>query len=55
MSADIKLAIAGPELLGEGPIFLQKRFYNKIGMLNDYRVITKDVSQQYNVPYIDLR
>ena len=28
------LAVAGPELLGEGPIGLQPRFQNKTDMLN---------------------
>ena len=58
------LAIAGPGLLGEGPRNLdsyfykqgQSNYYNKLGMLNDYRVINEDVALQLKgVPYIDIR
>ena len=51
-----KLAVAGPELLGEGPLFLPPRFANKTGMLDAYRVLTRNATEQFaHVPYIDMR
>ena len=58
------LAIAGPELLGEGPKMLDSYWYqhrhgtylSKTAMLNDYRVINEEVALQLkSVPYIDIR
>jgi len=50
------LAIAGPEVLGEGPIGTPDRFKNKTQMLDDYREINKQVASSFaNVPYIDVR
>ena len=50
-----KLAVAGPGLLGEGPLFSLDYFYRKNGLLNHYREINKNVSQENGVLYVDIR
>jgi len=55
LAATPRLAVAGPELLGEGPLFLPARFANKTAMLDDYRVLTRDAAAAVGVPYIDMR
>ena len=42
-------AIAGPEILGEGSLFLPRRFWNKIPMLDDYRTMNKAVAAAFNI------
>ena len=55
LAATPRLAVAGPELLGEGPIGLPDRFANKTQMLDDYRVLTQNATDAVGVPYIDMR
>ena len=55
LAATPRLAVAGPELLGEGPIGLPDRFANKTQMLDDYRVLTRAAADAVEVPYIDMR
>jgi lysophospholipase L1-like esterase len=50
-----RLAVAGPELLGEGPLGLPDRFANKTQMLDDYRLLTRAAADAVDVPYIDMR
>lgn len=50
-----KMAVAGPELLGEGPVGLPSRFANKTQMLDDYRDMTRSAALSLGVPYIDMR
>ena len=37
--------LAGPEILGEGNLFLPIRFWNKDQMLDDYRTINQNVAE----------
>jgi hypothetical protein len=46
------MAVAGPELLGEGPVGLPSRFANKTQMLDDYRDMTRTAALSLGVPYI---
>ena len=55
LASGAKLAVAGPEILGEGPVGLPGRFFNKTSMLDDYRVLTRVVAEANSVPYIDMR
>lgn len=55
LSAGVHMAVAGPELLGEGPLGLPPRFHNKTNMLNDYRNLTSGIAQTLGVPYLDIR
>ena len=55
LTSGAKLAVAGPEILGEGPIGLQSHFKNKNGMLDAYRTLTRNAAQEAGVPYIDMR
>jgi hypothetical protein len=55
LAATPRLAVAGPELLGEGPLGLPGRFANKTQMLDDYRVLTRAAADEVGVPYIDMR
>lgn len=50
-----KLAVAGPGILGEGPLFPQDFFYRKNKLLNHYREINKNVSLENGVIYLDIR
>ena len=45
------MAVAGPELLGEGPVGLPSRFANKTQMLDDYRDMTRSAALSLGVPY----
>lgn len=54
------VAVAGPELLGEGPFglpsrFLQSNGQNRTDMLNAYRILVKNAAQAAGIPYIDMR
>jgi hypothetical protein len=49
------MAIAGPSLYGEGPVFKPERFTPDKGqVLADLRDINIGVSQKFKVPYIDM-
>ena len=51
-------AIAGPEVLGEGITynpFEPSRFRGKEDMLNDYRAMTKNITESFLLSYIDVR
>lgn len=50
-----KLAVAGPGLLGEGPLFSLDYFYRKNRLLNHYREINKNISQENGILYVDIR
>jgi hypothetical protein len=50
-----KLAVAGPGLLGEGPLFSLNYFYRKNGLLDQYREITMNSSQENGILYEDIR
>lgn len=49
------LAIAGPGLLGEGPILLSPRFRGKDPMLDAYLALNEAVAAEFGVPYINAR
>ena len=48
------MAVAGPELLGEGPIG-STTYFSKRDMLDAYRNMTRQVAADHDVPYIDMR
>mmetsp|Transcript_3274 Transcript_3274/g.4935 ORF Transcript_3274/g.4935 Transcript_3274/m.4935 type:complete len:298 (+) Transcript_3274:58-951(+) len=48
-------AVAGPGILGEGPIFPSDDFYVKRDMLDFYRSLNKNTTESLGVPYIDMR
>lgn len=55
-------AVAGPELLGEGPFglphegrFFQANGQNKTAMLDAYRVLVEAAARAAGAPYIDMR
>ena len=50
-----KLAVAGPGILGEGPLFPKDFFYRKNKLLNHYREINQNVSLENGVIYLDIR
>ena len=52
---NIKLAMGGPEVLGEASVGIPSRFFNKSCMLDDYRLINKNISAVLKIPYLDIR
>lgn len=61
LESGAKVAIAGPEMCGEGPVILNDASYyvelyeSKLEMLEAYRDINKEVAEDLEVPYIDVR
>ncbi len=56
LNAGVKyMAVAGPALLGEQPFLTHHAFWRKISMLEDYRAMNRDISAQWELPYIDVR
>jgi hypothetical protein len=54
----IHIALAGPILIGEGPLSLSQTaplYGSKTDMLNEYVVINRQIAIRLNVSYIDLR
>lgn len=54
----IYIALAGPILMGEGPLFLPPTaplYGSKTNMLNEYVAINRQIAIQFNISYIDLR
>jgi lysophospholipase L1-like esterase len=54
----IRIALAGPILIGEGPLFLSPTapsYRSKTNMLNEYVVINRQIAIRLNVSYIDIR
>jgi hypothetical protein len=52
------VAVAGPAVLGEGRFWFMPntdRFREKPPMLDDYRIMNKDLAEKYNASYIDIR
>jgi lysophospholipase L1-like esterase len=58
---DAFIAVAGPELLGEGPLFsgeadvALETYIGKQRMLERYRIIYRRIAGEFNIPYIDVR
>lgn len=56
LSTGASLAIAGPEVLGEGlGYFTPAYWHSKTQMLNDYRDINRNISSLLAIPYLDIR
>ena len=54
----IRIAIAGPGILGEGPLFkkeLYKTIHTRKIMLNEYSEINRNIALQFDITYIDIR
>ena len=54
----IKIALAGPGILGEGPLIKKVPFtvyHQKKIMLNAYSAINQDIANSFNITYIDVR
>ena len=49
------VAVAGPGILGEGPLGLPTRWQNKATMLDAYRGLTRGAAEAAAVPYFDMR
>ena len=52
------LALAGPVLLGEGPLLTasdKPLYYTKISMLDEYSEVNRKIATETNIKYIDLR
>eukprot|EP01040_Poterioochromonas_malhamensis_P007484 gene7484-8072_t len=49
------IAIAGPGLLGEGPVVRRSKFRGKEDLLDKYRLINQRLAGDYKIPYIDIR
>jgi hypothetical protein len=56
---DCYLALAGPEMIGEGPLFPVRThaivYYNKQLMLDRYRTINREICSTFHIPYINMR
>ena len=54
----VRIAIAGPGILGEGPLFKSVSYnvyHEKKILLNKYRAINQQVAAAFNISYIDIR
>jgi len=50
------VAIAGPNVFGEGPLFKPARFTaDKPKVLKDIRAVSMDVAKKFLIPYIDMK
>ncbi len=49
------IVIAGPGLLGEGPVVRRSKFQGKEDLLDKYRLINQRLAGDYKIPYIDIR
>ena len=52
------IAVAGPSILSEGPIFPRDQYDSyqyKYDVLNQYREINRNISETFHIEYIDLR
>lgn len=57
-SSTVQIALAGPTIIGEGVFFKKVPFttyHKRIAMLNDYSSINRQIADNHNITYIDIR